>query len=130
MASFLRRVSRGSSMRDGILDSRIFLCRQGEEELSYTRTTEDTGGLLDLAEYQAAHPLESGDLPGIVEITEEDFNKAGIPIPTFRPDPNDRKYGHLHFTTPSIESTKAEHLAQIVSKTGIRLKFRRHKSSG
>jgi len=114
-------------MRDGVLDSRIFLCREGEAELSYTRSTDDTGAALDLADYQLSQALESGDLPGIVEISEDDFKTVGIPVPTLSPDPEDQKYGHLHYTTPPIEPAQAEHLAHIVSKDGIKLKFRRHK---
>src|SRR5947208_317611 len=98
MASFLRRVDRPGNIKDGIIRLKTFQCRETERELSYTLWRNDRGGVeFALEEYQRDKMLRSGDLPGLIEVTTEQFVALELPVPIFELDAGDPQYGHLHF---------------------------------
>jgi hypothetical protein len=127
MASFLRRVDRPGNVKDGIIRLKTFQCRENEKELSYTLWKNDKGeAAFALEEYQKDKVLRSGDLPGLIEVTTEQFVALELPLPTAEKDETDPKYGHLHFVTPCLDEASADRLAKVLSPGGIRLSFARH----
>jgi hypothetical protein len=127
MASFLRRVDRPGNVKEGIIRSKTFQCRQNEKDLSYTLWKNDAGeAAFALEEYQRDKILPSGDLPGLIEVTTEQFVALELPVPTVEHDDDDPKYGHLHHVTPCLDDASADRLSKVLSPGGVRLTFVRH----
>lgn len=53
--------------------------------------------------------LDSGDSPGVLDITDQEFVEAGIPVPTIDVDEDDEEFGHLHCCTdcPTLKQQEA-----------------------
>lgn len=112
--SFLRRVQYTSDMRDGVVHWRAFKPRRGEENLSLTIRREKLLSDDGIDEYQLRNAIPpSGDLPGICLLTLRNLTVDLKPPrrPWHNPDPEDKVYGHLHYSIQLPEDMK--HMEQL-----------------
>lgn len=111
-----------SDMRNRVVHWRAFKRREGEEDLSLTIRREKLLSDDGIEEYQLRNALPSGDLPGICLLTLHnltvDLNPPRWPWPN--PDPNDKVYGHLHYSIElPADMEHMKHLAFLATINGV-----------
>ncbi|MBX7132755.1 MAG: hypothetical protein K1X67_08780 [Fimbriimonadaceae bacterium] len=72
-------------------------------------------GLPEIEEYVSGFPVPSGARLGVIVVTDEDFDAAGIVRPV--PSPiEDEAFGQLHNQTPVLSDEQRAVLAKVVSR--------------
>ncbi len=102
-----------------IVARKVFRERHGS--MSLTRQTEELTTAMALSDYQLAHQLPSGDIPGLCKVSYRNLVEDVRPAlpPRFELDRNDDRYGHLHYVTEPPTEDQQEVLAKLASENGI-----------
>lgn len=117
--AFLRHVDRKNRIRNDIVSPDVF--KDKHETLSFFYQAESLRTDKALDEYQRDRQLMSGDLPGLVKLTYNDLTVSVEPPlpPVSEPDPDDEKYGNLHYCTAQPTDVQRRVMAHCAKLNGI-----------